>query len=191
MKYGDIILSGIRKMYLNKDVLNIQELSNMKDNKNYKTYLDGIHLVVNECLNTLLDIKPYIKNIVVNDNYDLNLIRDFKKVYEIYDENGNRIPYHLEGEKILRIDDKSSNEETYTMYYESYYYVEENTTYDEELPIAKELCNLIPLYLAAELYKDDDISLATTYMNEFEVGLQRIKGYPEERKIIRDIYGLF
>lgn len=27
---------------------------------------------------------------------------------------------------------------------------------------------LIPLYMAGELYKDDDVSLATVYMNEFE-----------------------
>ncbi len=190
MKYGDIILSALRKMYLNKGPITIKELSTLKEDKNYKTYLDGIHLVVNECLNTLLDIKPYIQSIEVTDKFNLSDIDDFKKVYDIFDSKGNRVPYHKEGEIILRIDDNEENE-IYTMYYESYYYVEERTSYNEELPIARELCNLIPLYLAAELYKDDDNSLATTYMNEFEVGLQRINGYPDEQKQIKDVFGVF
>lgn len=190
MKYGDILLSALRKMFLNKGPITIKELSKLKEDKNYKTYLDGIHLVVNECLNTLLEIKPYIQNLEVTDKYNLSNLEDFKRVYEIYDLKGTRVPYHLEGESILRIDDNDNNE-TYTMYYESYYYLEEKTSYNEELPIARELCNLIPLYLAAELYKDDDNSLATTYMNEFEVGLQRLKGYPEERKQIKDVFGVF
>jgi len=190
MTYGDIILSALRKMYLNKGPITIKELPTLKKDKNYKTYLDGIHLVVNECLNTLLDIKPYIQSIEVTDKFNLSELDDFKKVYDIFDSKGNRVPYHKEGEIILRIDDNEENE-IYTMYYESYYYVEERTSYNEEFPIARELCNLIPLYLAAELYKDDDNSLATTYMNEFEVGLQRIKGYPDEQKQIKNVFGVF
>ena len=190
MKYGDIILSALRKMYLNKEPITIKELKNFKTDKNYKTYLDGIHLVVNECLNTLLNIKPYIQSMKVTDKYDLTLIDDFKKVYDLYNDDGLRIPYHIEGETKLRIEEYDENE-TYTMYYESYYYVDEYTSYNEELPIARELCLLIPLYLAAELYKDDDNALATTYMNEFEVGLQRLNGYQDERKQIKNVFGVF
>ena len=190
MKYGDIILSALRKMYLNKEPITIKQLPNLKKDKNYKTYLDGIHLVVNECLNVLLDIKPYIQSEIVTDKYDLSSLEDFKRVYDLYDSKGFRAEYHTEAETILRIEDYDP-EETYTMYYESYYYIEESTSFNEELPIARELCNLIPLYLAAELYKDDDISLATTYMNEFEVGLQRLQGYQEEHKHIKDVFGVF
>ena len=36
------------------------------------------------------------------------------------------------------------------------------------MPLSEECNVLIPLYMAGELYKDDDVSLATVYMNEFE-----------------------
>ena len=35
---------------------------------------------------------------------------------------------------------------------------------------------LIPLYIAAELYKDDDVQLATMYMNEFVTNVSNISG---------------
>ena len=92
MKYGDILLSALRKMFLNKGPITIKELSKLKEDKNYKTYLDGIHLVVNECLNTLLEIKPYIQNLEVTDKYNLSNLEDFKRVYEIYDSKGKRVP---------------------------------------------------------------------------------------------------
>lgn len=40
--------------------------------------------------------------------------------------------------------------------------------------IPEDACVLIPLYVASQLYKDDDISQATQYRNEFEIGLQEL-----------------
>ena len=40
----------------------------------------------------------------------------------------------------------------------------------EELDISPEMASLVPLYVASQLYKDDDLSVATQYRNEFEVG---------------------
>ena len=190
MRYGDILLSALRKMFLNKENIKIEELETLKNDKNYKTYLDGIHNVVNECIDKLLEVKPYIQYTEVTDKYDLTDDEDFKCVYDLFDEKGNRKQYHVEGETILRIHDSEENE-VYTMYYESYYYVTERTTPTTKLPLARELCNLIPLYLAGELYKDDDIALATTYMNEFEAGLDRLRGHVPEQKSIKDVFGVF
>lgn len=190
MKYGDILLSALRKMFLNKGNIKIEEFETLKSDKNYKTYLDGIHNVVNECIDKLLEVKPYIQYTEVTDKYDLTGDEDFKRVYDLFDEEGNRKNYRIEGETILRIPDAEENE-VYTMYYESYYYVTETTTPTTKLPLSRELCNLIPLYLAGELYKDDDISLATTYMNEFEAGLNKLRSYSPEQKTIKDVFGVF
>jgi hypothetical protein len=38
-----------------------------------------------------------------------------------------------------------------------------------------EMISLLPLYIASELYKDDDVAIATAYRNQFEVGLQELK----------------
>lgn len=45
---------------------------------------------------------------------------------------------------------------------------------DKEVNIPDDACVLLPLYMASQLYKDDDISLATTYRNEFELGLDEL-----------------
>lgn len=45
---------------------------------------------------------------------------------------------------------------------------------DAEIPLEADACVLIPLYIASQLYKDDDNSLATIYRNEFETGLESL-----------------
>ena len=47
-------------------------------------------------------------------------------------------------------------------------HITRDTNDAEEMPLSEECNVLIPLYMAGELYKDDDVSLATVYMNEFE-----------------------
>lgn len=38
----------------------------------------------------------------------------------------------------------------------------------EELPVEDQAAAILPLYMASQLYKDDDTALATAYRNEFE-----------------------
>ncbi len=53
-------------------------------------------------------------------------------------------------------------------------HITEYTNDAEELPLSDDCNVLIPLYLAGELYKDDDIGMATAYMNEFESRLSSL-----------------
>lgn len=39
---------------------------------------------------------------------------------------------------------------------------------EEELPVEQQAAVILPLYMASQLYKDDDSALATAYRNEFE-----------------------
>ena len=50
----------------------------------------------------------------------------------------------------------------------------EDTPDDYELPLPKECCDILPLYIASQLYKDDDISMATIWRNEFETAKETI-----------------
>lgn len=45
---------------------------------------------------------------------------------------------------------------------------------DFVLPISEAAAQTMPLYIASQLYKDEDIQLATTYRNEFEIMLERL-----------------
>lgn len=98
---------------------------------------------------------------------------------EIYFE-GNSIPYTQtqnywqEGNTVLVLDREEIG--NYTIYYKAYpEQITSDTPDDYELPIDEEVAVLLPLYMASQLYKDDDNALATTYRNEFEVAFERLR----------------
>ena len=63
-----------------------------------------------------------------------------------------------------------------------------DTPDDEEIDLPEDACVLIPLYIASQLYKDDDISQATAYRNEFEAGLQDLLVNIENQESIEEVY---
>lgn len=65
----------------------------------------------------------------------------------------------------------------------------DNSTEDTyELALPEDACVLIPLYIASQLYKDDDISQATAYRNEFEIGLQELYNNVENQESIKEVF---
>jgi len=64
---------------------------------------------------------------------------------------------------------------TYRIYYKAYPQQIDLTTPDDyELPLDPEVAVLLPLYMASQLYKDDDNAISTVYRNEFEVAFERL-----------------
>lgn len=85
----------------------------------------------------------------------------------------NTTDYYKESDHILVLPKDKPG--MYTIYYHAYPTALTIETEDETvLDIDPELAVLLPLYMAAELYKDDDNGIATTYRNEFEVGLESL-----------------
>ena len=82
--------------------------------------------------------------------------------------------YFEEGGRVLVLyRDKPGN---YTVYYRAYpQKITSSTPDDYVLEIAPEVEALIPIYMASQLYKDDDNSIATGYLNQFETGLSRLQ----------------
>lgn len=66
--------------------------------------------------------------------------------------------------------------------------IEDDTDIDDEIDLPESACVLIPLYIASQLYKDDDISQATAYRNEFEIGLQDLYFEIENQETVREVY---
>lgn len=68
----------------------------------------------------------------------------------------------------------------------------EHVTYETEpetvIDLPEDACVLIPLYIASQLYKDDDIAQATAYRNEFEVGLQDLDYNLENQESIVEVF---
>ena len=122
------------------------------------------------------DIPQYEEHV----NYDLkSYAEDYFQLNKneiFYRDNGyyNRCTdFHIEGNHTLVLPrDKSGN---YDIYYRAY--PDEITAATEdnyELPLAPEVVPLLPLYMASQLYKDDDNGIATSYRNEFEVAFERL-----------------
>lgn len=80
------------------------------------------------------------------------------------------------------------NEETKKYDKTTIKHVTKDTSEDEEIELTEDACVLIPLYIASQLYKDDDISQATAYRNEFEVGLQDLYYNVENQESIKEVY---
>ena len=77
--------------------------------------------------------------------------------------------YYQEAGKILVIPRAMAGK--YTVHYRKYPpQIDFQTDDDYVMPVHPEVATLIPLYMASQLYKDDDNSIATVYRNEFEVG---------------------
>lgn len=81
--------------------------------------------------------------------------------------------FYQEGTKTLVLDRDMVG--SFTVYYRAYpVEITKDTEDNYELPIDPEVYALLPLYMASQLYKDDDFGVATSYRNEFEVGFDRL-----------------
>lgn len=128
---------------------------------------------------TVEDIPPYSEKV----RYNLKeLVPDFFALdsESIYFEGNTKdtryiqtTDYFQEGNNVLVLDrDVPGN---YKIYYKAYpQRITADTLDSEILSVDDEVAPLIPLYMASQLYKDDDNGIATTYRNEFEVAFERL-----------------
>ena len=66
---------------------------------------------------------------------------------------------------------------TWTLWYNAYPPELTSGTEDGyELPLYPEVAALLPLYMASQIYKDDELGMAVQYRNEFEVGREALLG---------------
>lgn len=174
MTWGEIQIESLKKMFLNKEVLAIDKLNEYKQDKKYKTYLDAMPQACNEAINYIINLEPIIKvetleKTAENDKYNLKeIISDYKKFHNISSEHS--IMWTMLTKNIIRIDGwKQGNID---IYYEAYpKKVTVSTTATTKIDLEETFARIIPLYIAGELYKDDDLTLSTMYMNEFMTNL--------------------
>ena len=132
--------------------------------------------IANNDTSYIPDYKPYYI-------YNLDdLIPDFYKIDKLYFENYsheliNRNDYILEDGHTLVLDDSLIG--NFIMKYQCYpIKIDDETDDDDEIDLPDEVAVILPLYIASQLYKDDDIALATQYRNEFETAVENL--YPRQ-----------
>ena len=93
---------------------------------------------------------------------------------ETEDGYGRAQDWELEGDDVLILPGDMAG--TYTVWYDAYpVKITAATPEDTELELPEEAAVLIPLYIAGELYKEDELSMATMWRNEFEDGLVKLQ----------------
>lgn len=165
MTWGEIQIESLKKMFLNNDDLKIDDLETYKTNKKYKTYLYAMPQACNEAINYIINLIPVIKSYeltIDKERIDLStLINDFKCVQNIITTR----KWNMETNSVIKFDEANG---TAIIYYEANpKIIDSDTEASESIGINKDCVRYIPLYIAAELYKDDDLTLSTVYMNEF------------------------
>lgn len=124
------------------------------------------------------DVPPFEEYIRIKMD---EVVEDFYQLApaELYDlgKTGNNYivanDYFQEADKTLVIPRNKPG--IYIIHYRAYPQQMTLETEDEtELALDPEVAVLIPLYMASQIYKDDDLSIATQLRNEFEVGREAL-----------------
>ena len=220
--WGDIVIATCRKMFLNKDAITVADLPDLIDDRNYSTYINMAPDVMNELmviLNNRVLINIDTITIKLDDaNLEKYLIDDNSAwVFDIKEYmKDNEIDNYLYTEVIQHTYIKSDNllfeEQDGKLYIDKRFIDRNNLTLTIKYRIIPErfttttpwntlidlpynICSIVPLYLASELYKDDDISMSTAYRNQFETELDYISSQMvdslgvEHSRDVGDYYG--
>ena len=82
--------------------------------------------------------------------------------------------WRLEGDDVLVLPGVPVG--VYTIWYQAYpQTITRETPDSEEIDLAPEAVVLLPLFMAAELYKEDELAMATILRNEYEDGLEKLR----------------
>ena len=199
--WGDIVVATCRKMFLNKDAITVADLPDLIDDRNYSTYINMAPDVMNELMvilnnRVLININSMTLNLqdTLIENYLENDLGTYVFDIHKYMED-NEITNYLYTEVIQHTYIKKDNllfEEQDGKLYIYKKFMDRNsltltikyriiperftttTPWNTLIDLPYNICSIVPLYLASELYKDDDISLATSYRNQFETELDYI-----------------
>lgn len=145
--------------------------------RNVCMYAETFEITYDDDENAVYDAVPDYERFV---KFHMDeIVDDFYQLYEIYYEGDDK-PYYLQVSSYYQEADKTlvlqrTEPGVYTIYYKAYpTQLTLDTDDDYELSLDPEVAVLMPLYMASQLYKDDDNSISTVYRNEFEVAFERL-----------------
>ena len=220
--WGDIVIATCRKMFLNKDAITVADLPDLIDDRNYSTYINMAPDVMNELMVILnnrvmfsmheltlrldsVEFEDYIKDETEYYAFDIktycldNEIKDYlytEVIQHTYIKRDNLLFEEQDGK--LYIDKRFIDRNSLTLTIKYRIIPERFTTttpWNTLIDLPYNICSIVPLYLASELYKDDDISMSTAYRNQFETELDYISSQMvdslgvEHSRDVGDYYG--
>lgn len=191
MTWAEIQLASIRKMFLNTTKLTKEDLPDLRNDKKYMTYLDAMPDAANEGIMIMLTRgKPKIAQVILNKSsvntefaiegyscFELpELLDNYLELDRVFVNGGDYQGYVLRDNRYLYLDNSLIKEYNIIVSYKTYpdritSKTSDNTTID--LPL--DMVSILPLYIASELYKDDDYQQSVMFKNEFETELANMR----------------
>ena len=183
MTWYDIKLATLQKMF-SADGTSIDASDDA-----ISEYLNAMPQAANEALQMLATAGRYIRKSTTVDKdegekFALDMTRDVKDFYrlgtkEVYqlDDNGAPTLYgdavFMAGKYMVLPEDADG---TFEIFYDAKpTKITQETSDDTEINLPEDAVVLLPLYMASQIYKDDDITIATYYRNEFETAFERLR----------------
>ena len=174
MTWKDVKLATLQKMFS-------ADGGTLVEDETTKDYLAGMPQAANEALALLCTSNKYLRKsallekprgpakFTMKDQAEDFWAFGTPEVYRM--ENG--LPYKTYAYSIVAGRDiifPAEEAGQYEVFYNAWPpQITGETLDDSELPRTPDVVVLLPLYMASQLYKDDDNSIATIYRNEFEV----------------------
>lgn len=178
--WDEIRIAALQKMFLITG-------SVIEENDSTRPYLAAMPWAYNEAVELLSTASRYIDKEYEKecDAYSnrivINLAKDIPDLYQlkpngIYHIIADYIEqvhnFKMLGENYLLLPNRGG---TYRIFYRAYPLKATTTTAGQtDMQLDDDVAAIIPLYIASQLYKDDDISIATVYRNEFEVAREEL-----------------
>ncbi len=193
MTWYDIKLAALQKMFASDgtDISNPDEAT--------KEYLNAMPQAANEAIEMLCTAGRYLRKsytvdkekgekLTVNLAYE---VPDYwrlggMEVYKLVDETPEPVSgIELYGGKYLVFPAEWEGE--FEFFYDAKpATITLNTPDTKKIDMPDDSVVLIPLYIASQLYKDDDIAIATYYRNEFETAFERLTN---PRTVTKETWG--
>lgn len=184
MTWKEVKLATLQKMF-SAEGLTINEADD-----SVSEYINAMPQAANEGLQLLCTAGKYLRRSLelepgaAGETRTVDLEAAAPDLYRIeqlevyaFDEAGTPVP--VRGAKLVAgryLVLTNQPESRMVLYYNAWPRpVTHSTADDQELPLDPEVAVLLPLYMASQLYKDDDITLATMYRNEFEVAFSLLQ----------------
>lgn len=180
--WDTIRMVTLQKMFISTD-------DTITENDSNRDYLQSMPGAYNEAVMLLSTTNRYIvktfeyqtdgvsNSVVIDLNNDIDDLYQLKSngVYFVSSDGlvSEDVKKKMLGSKLILDCSKSG---TYKISYYAYPLMATlYTNGDTDMQLDPDVAVLVPLYMASQLYKDDDISIATQYRNEFEIGRELLK----------------
>lgn len=201
MTVGDIKIESLKLMEINDTDISVEILEDLQEDENYKEYFSRMPGAITRAIHRIKTVgaipeKSYTEIILENAEilrYKLlEKITDFSKLKRVVLERNNiyigNYPYTFEGENLVLFNIRAGSK--LTLIYEPLMPVIRSTT-DNNLEIAlpDELSVIIPYFVKADVFEQDEPELATQARNIFELMLAEYKTQEQNVEInIDSIY---